>query len=249
MEPVLQFVADYRWWISGLLGLLMLFYLWRAFKVRREAARAMFKLEREQAQAKYGRNVIALAILLVLLSSVFGTTTYLLPSLNRTPEPTDTPTPGLLPAPTLTHTPLPATPTPTATATQVLPTRPVRPTVTPEVSATETPVVRPPSCPDPNLRIVSPGVNQVISGDLQVRGTANIAAFQYYKLEVGTGPNPKDDAWTVIGELHYSPVVNGVLGTFNATAYAPGTYTLRLKAVDNTGNFPEPCRVTVTVQR
>lgn len=60
MERVLQFIADYRWWLAGLLGLLMIFYLWRAFKARREAARAMFKLEREQAQAKYGRNVIVL---------------------------------------------------------------------------------------------------------------------------------------------------------------------------------------------
>jgi hypothetical protein len=249
MERVLQFVADYRWWISGLLGLLMLFYLWRAFSARREAARAMFKLEREQAQAKYGRNVIVLVILLAILASVFGATTYLLPSLDRTPEPTITATPGLLPAPTLTHTPPPPTATPTATATQVRPTRPVRPTDTPEVVVTETPVSRPPSCPDPNVRIVSPGVNQVLSGHFQVRGTANIPDFDYYKVEVGLGSSPRDDAWTVVGALHDSPVVNGILETLNAGDYTPGTYTLRLVVVNMTGNFPEPCRVTVTVQR
>ena len=250
MERVLQFIADYRWWLAGLLGLLMAFYLWRAFKARREAARAMFKLERDQAQAKYGRNVIVLAILTALLASVFGATNYLLPSLNRSPEPTITPTTtGLLPAATLTPTPPPPTATPTATATQVRPTRPVRPTATPDVVVTETPIVRPPSCPNPNVRIVSPGVNQVIQGNVQLRGTANIPNFQYYKIEVGTGSSPRDGAWTVVGTLHYSPVENGILETFNSAAYTPGTYTLRLVVVDSTGNFPEPCRVTVTVQR
>lgn len=248
MERVLQFIADYQWWIAGLFGLLILFYLWRAFKARREVARAMFKLEREQAQAKYGRNVIVLAVLSVLLASVFGATSYLLPSLNRTPEPTVTPTPGLLPAATLTHTPLPPTATPTATATQVRPTRPVRPTATSEVVSTPTPEVRPPSCPNSNVRIVSPGVNQVIQGNFQLRGTANIPSFQYYKVEVGSGSSPRDNAWTVVGALHNTPVANGVLETFNTGAYTPGTYTLRLVVVDSTGNFPEPCRVTVTVQ-
>ncbi len=248
MERVLQFIADYQWWIAGLFGLLILFYLWRAFKARREVARAMFKLEREQAQAKYGRNVIVLAVLSVLLASVFGATTYLLPSLNRTPEPTATPTPGLLPAATLTHTPPPPTATPTATATQVRPTRPVRPTATSEVISTPTPEVRPPSCSNPNVRIVSPGVNQVVRGDFQVRGTASIPDFDYYKVEVGSGASPGDGAWTVVGELHHSPVIDGVLATFNSGSYAPGTYTLRLVVVKRDGNFPEPCRVTVTVQ-
>ena len=32
-------------------------------------------------------------------------------------------------------------------------------------------------------------------------------------------------------------------------AYAPGTYTLRLVVVDQTGNYPPPCRVIITVQR
>jgi hypothetical protein len=40
-----------------------------------------------------------------------------------------------------------------------------------------------------------------------------------------------------------------VLETFNSGAYPAGTYTLRLVVVDQTGNYPEPCRVTITVRR
>jgi hypothetical protein len=82
-----------------------------------------------------------------------------------------------------------------------------------------------------------------------VRGTANITDFQYYKVEVAPGANPQDHEWGVVGQLHYGPVEGGVLETFNSAAYAPGAYTLRLVVVDQTGNYPEPCRVTITVQR
>ena len=41
---------------------------------------------------------------------------------------------------------------------------------------------------------------------------------------------------------------SGRLETFNSNAYPAGTYTLRLVVVDTTGNYPEPCKVTVVVQ-
>jgi hypothetical protein len=88
-----------------------------------------------------------------------------------------------------------------------------------------------------------------VQGNFTLRGSAEIAAFQYYKVEVGPGLAPKDHEWTVVGQLHYSPATGGVLETFNSDAYPVGPYTLRLVVVDQTGNYPEPCRVTVTVQR
>jgi hypothetical protein len=248
MEQVLRFIADYQWWIYGLLGLILLFYLRRGLVARREGARSIFKLEQEQARARYGRSAAIAALSVLIMVAVFGLSNFLLPTYDRPPEPTPTATTGPLAASTLTPTPPPPTITPTATATRVRPTRPALTSPTPEVVATNTPVVRPPSCSDPNVRITSPGVNQVVQGNVAVRGTANISSFQYYKVEVGSGSNPKDSAWTVVGQLHYSPVAGGVLETFNSNAYPNGTYTLRLVVVDNTGNFPPPCLVTVTVQ-
>jgi hypothetical protein len=247
MQRVIGLIAEYQWWIIGVLGLLLLFYLWRALRARREGARSIFQLEQEQARARYGRNVAVSAFILLLMFGVFALNNPLIPQRTKpTPEPTPTVTKGPLVAPTLTTTPAPATITPTTTATLVKPTRPVRPSPTPdEAAATPTPIVRPADCPNPGVRVTSPGVNQVVQGNVAVRGIANIDNFQYFKIEVGSGANPRE--WTVVGDLHHEPVTGGVLGTFNASAYAPGTYTLRLVVVDQTGNFPEPCRVTVTV--
>ena len=249
MERVLELLAEYQWWVYGVLALILLFYLRRAILARREGARSIFKLEQEQARTRYSRSVIVSAVILLLIVAVFFVSNPLQASPSPTPEPTPTETTGPLAASTLTPTPPPATITPTATATRERPTPQTRPTLTPEVEATATPVVRPPACPNPNVRITSPGANQVVQGNVPIRGTANLSNFQYYKIEVGPGSNPKDHEWTVVGQLHQSPVAGGVLETFNSGAYPPGTYTLRLVVVDQTGNYPQPCQVTITVQR
>jgi hypothetical protein len=249
MEQVLQLIAEYQWWIYGVLGLILLFYLRRALVARRENARSIFKLEQEQARGRYGRSVLLAALVLLLMGAVFALANLLLPSLSQPAEPAPTATTGPLVAPTLTSTPAPPTITPTATATVVRPTRPVRPTDTPDASATEALPVAPPACPNPNVRLTSPGLNQAVQGNVRVQGTANIANFQYYKVEVGPGTNPRDHEWTVVGQLHRNPVAGGVLETFNSVAYPVGTYTLRLVVVDQTGNYPQPCRVTISVQR
>lgn len=251
MEQVSRYVADYQWWIYGLLGLILLFYLRRAILARREAARSIFKLEQEQAHAKYRRSVTVAVLVVLVIAAVFALSNLAVPQVQEVTivVPTATETTGPLAAATLTPTPAPATMTPTPTATKVRPTRPPQPTETPDADVTATPVVRPAACANANVRITSPGVNQVIQGNFAVRGTAVDPNFDYYKVEVGPGANPADHEWTVIGQLHKSPVANGVLETFNSNAYAPGTYTLRLVVVDATGNFPEPCKVTVKVQR
>lgn len=246
MERVLRFIADYQWWMYGLLGLILLVFVGRAIRARREGARSIFKLEQEQAHLRYNRSVIVSAVVLIVMVGIFAVGNPLLPSPSPTADPTATVTTGPLPAATLTPTSLPPTITPTATPTRPRPTRPIPQTATPEVSATVAPAVRPAACPDPNVRITSPGMNQVIQGNFPVRGTADHANFQYYKIEVGSGTDPGQ--WGVVGQLHHTSVSGGVLETFNAGAYPSGVYTLRLVVVDQTGNFPEPCRVTVTVQ-
>lgn len=247
MEQVLRFIADYQWWIYAVLGLVLLFYLRRAIVSRRQGMRSIFTLEQEQLRLRYSRSVIVSAVVMLVMVSIFmlGNPLRVVPA--ETPEPSPSTTSGPLSAPTLTPTSAPPTITATATATRVPPTPLVRPTATAQAVATPALQVRPAACPDPNRRITSPGVNQVVQGNVSIRGTADHPSFDYYKVEVGSGTNPGQ--WTVVGQLHQSPVNDGVLETFNAAAYAPGVYTLRLVVVDMTGNFPEPCPVTITVQR
>jgi len=248
MEQVLRFIADYQWWIYAVLGLVLLFYLRRAIISRQQGVRSIFKLEQEQLRLKYSRSVMVSAVVLLLMVSVFMLSNPLRLAPAAKPDASPSTTSGPLSAPTLTPTSPPPTITATPTATRVLPTSPVRPTATSLVAATaQAPQVRPAACPDPNRRITAPGMNQVVQGDVAVRGTADHPNFDYYKIEVGSGANPGQ--WTVVGQLHRAPVSGGVLETFNASAYPPGVYTLRLVVVDTTGNFPEPCQVTITVQR
>ncbi|MBN1137824.1 MAG: hypothetical protein JXM73_14645 [Anaerolineae bacterium] len=246
MERVAQLIADYQWWIYGVLGLVLIFFLRRAMMARREIARSTFKLEQEQAQSRYNQSVVISAVILLAVIGTFVVSSPLLTTSQATPEPTPTVTTGPLVKATLTPTPLPPTITPTPQPSPTPLVRPTRTTPTPIVVATNTPEVRPPNCPNPNARITSPGVNQVVKGSVAVHGTANIDSFQYYKIEVGLGRDP--NAWTVVGDLHYTSVAHGQLGTFSSGVYSPGTYTLRLVVVDQTGNYPEPCRVTIIVQ-
>jgi hypothetical protein len=250
MEQALQILAEYQWWIYAVFGLLFLFYLRRAIVARRDGARSIFKLEQEQAHTRYRRSVIVSAFILVAIAAVFMVSNPFLvaaPVEEATAVPTPSVTDGPLAASTLTPTAPPPTITPTAQPTNTRPPRPVPPTETPEVVETPTPAVQPAACPNPGVRITSPGRNQVIQGSFAIRGSANISNFQFYKVEIGPGNNPP--TWTVIGQLHNGPVNGGVLETLNASAYAPGTYTLQLVVVDQTSNYPEPCQVTVTIQR
>ena len=248
MEQVLEFVGQYQWWFYGILGAVLLFFLRRALMARREGARSIFKLEQEQCRTRYNRSVSIAAVILLVMVAIFVLSNPVLPTASpETAEPTPTETTGPLLASTLTPTPPPATITTTPTPTQTRPARPPRPTETPDLTITETPVVSPASCPEPSVRITSPGTNQAVQGNMPIRGTANWPDFDYYKIEVGQGPNPGQ--WTVVGQLHQTPVVGGVLETFNSDAYPAGRWTLRLVVVDKTGNYPEPCRVTVSVQK
>jgi cytoskeletal protein RodZ len=167
------------------------------------------------------------------------------------PTPTDTPaptnTPELpTPEPTPTETPEPPTPEPLPTNTPEPPTPEPLPTNTPEPPTPEAPAVVAASCPDGRSVISSPGVNQAVSGVIPIVGSATHEAFNFYKLEFAPGANAQG------GYVYFDgtaiPIQGGVLGNFNTTSLANGAYTIQLVVVDQTANYPPPCRVTINVQ-
>jgi len=96
------------------------------------------------------------------------------------------------------------------------------------------------------VQLTFPTVNAVITGTVQIMGSANIENFQFYKLEFGVGDNPPQ--WSFILSNN-TPVVNGPLGVWDTSPLPAGNYKLRLVVVDVTGNYPPPCEVPVIIQK
>jgi hypothetical protein len=86
-----------------------------------------------------------------------------------------------------------------------------------------------------------------VSATVAISGTANIEGFQFYKVEISAGEQP--GTWSVITATRSQPVSGGLLDTWDTSAYPAGAYWLRLVVVDQSGNYPSPCAVRVTVAK
>jgi len=84
---------------------------------------------------------------------------------------------------------------------------------------------------DPNnpnyITITSPASGDSLTGSVNITGGATNPDFTYYYLEYAPDPNPQG-AWTPITGQQTAPVFDGILGTWNTTTLANGTYQLRL---------------------
>lgn len=98
------------------------------------------------------------------------------------------------------------------------------------------------------VQIVRPLEGQHVSGVVQIVGSANIKNFQFYKIEYAMGHTPLDNSsFHSIGEVVRTAAWDSVLGTWFVGNMPAGPYTLRLTAVDSTGNFPAPCSVHIHI--
>lgn len=245
MVTLLGLISDYVIWIYSACGLLILLSIRAILLAVRDRREALFTLEREAATNRAYRAgtiimiAIAMAVLLWLIDVFWE------PMAREQAQREATPT--MLLNLTPTFTPAPATPTrpttPTPTRLAVTPTAVLTPTVPPPPPASPPPP--PPPCPNTLACITSPGEGAKLKGVVEVRGTANVEDFHFYKIEYGAGQAPTN--WNVIGALQYAPGEDSTLLTFDTAALADGPYVLRLTVVDSTGNFPEPSKVSVVV--
>ena len=160
--------------------------------------------------------------------------------------PTTTPlsvTPSATPTGTTTPTPEPPTPDP------------LQATQTAEVLANATPTPEPPPepqqqtsspvCPDPRSVISSPGNGAVVSGVFNLVGTATHEQFNFYKVEFAPGADAQE-GFTYLADGR-GQVFDGTLASINSRGFANGPWTFQLTVVDQTGNFPPPCSVTLNI--
>jgi uncharacterized protein YggE len=85
--------------------------------------------------------------------------------------------------------------------------------------------------------ITSPAAGSVARGEVPILGTATIGGFQRYELYYKPAL-AADDTYTFFDE-GVNVVINGQLGIWDTTNLAPGDYTLRLRVVQNDGNYAE----------
>lgn len=257
MNVFVQIVAQYAPWIYAVCGLVALYNVYRIWQVRIERRQAVFSLERDKAKRDLYSVFFVVAALVFSMSGTYFVSSVLAAALEpeadassvstasvltdflAAPNTNSLPTPTFTPLPA-TDTPQPGPPTPEAT--------PVSEEVveTPPPPPTNTPIVQAAICPAPQALITQPGNGQVVSGAVTVVGTATHEQFRYYKIEYAPGADAAGGYAHLADDTN--PINGGVLGTFNSTNLANGVWTLQLTVVDVTGNYPPPCRVTITVQ-
>jgi membrane peptidoglycan carboxypeptidase len=85
-----------------------------------------------------------------------------------------------------------------------------------------------PPAQNPNVNIGAPALFAEVNGRVEIVGTATGNGFQYYKILVGEGLNPRE--WRQVGENVSTPVINGALAEWDATGF-DGLYAIQLVVV------------------
>jgi hypothetical protein len=255
MAVIPRLIARYAILLYALCALGVLFYAWTAFQARRKKDVAIFSLEREDAANQGLRSWLMAGVCVLLALGVYGVGKFVVPNLPLE-QAEEEPMISLLFTPTAVPT-LPVASTATAAPTATLGSVPtVAPIATPLNRAPDTPVPTPTvdgvggplvaSCTSAGTQILSPQNGDHLSGVVQVLGTASLPEFSFYKFEIQW---PDSEEWVTLQSFE-QPVAGGVLGAWDTTpeAYSPGTYKFRLVVVDKTGNFPDPCVISVVLE-
>jgi hypothetical protein len=87
---------------------------------------------------------------------------------------------------------------------------------------------------DPRVKISEPVLFSVVSGRVNILGTADIADFASYQVQVGEGINPV--GWQQLGSSGTKPVTDGLLAVWETTDLN-GLYAIRLSVVDGQRNI------------
>ena len=258
MGFLVEAIANSAPYIYAACGLLALFQLYRTWQVRAERRQAVFALERDKAVDDLFRIFLSALSLLMAMGFTYFASTTLRTAMSAVESTTLLSSPGgsqtssngslqaLIPTPTFTPEQPTASPAPTriviSTPVPDDPKEDTQPEPTPKPAP---PAVSPALCPDGRAVILSPGNGAIVNGVVPIVGTAQHDQLDYYKLEWAAGGANQSFSYFDGAE---SPVSGGLLGNLNSGALANGVYTIRLVVVDSTGNYPQPCRVTVTVQ-
>jgi hypothetical protein len=229
MEEALRFFRTYEMWMYVILALAGLVYIRKFILAWEELRRAAFGLERESAQSNLNQSAGLLVLLFVLAVAIFVLVSFVAPAFPAS-NPLFTPTMDLLASPSITLSAELTDEvgiTPTAEA----------------LSLTATIQVVGEGCVAGQIMLSEPVDGTDITDVIEVKGTANIQNFGFYKYEIA---RPGETVWLTI-QAGRDVVQEGDLGQWDTRTLAPGDYMLRLVVTDNQGESLEPCVIRVRV--
>lgn len=96
-------------------------------------------------------------------------------------------------------------------------------------------------CTDPSAIIRSPQVGQEANGMLDVYGTADVARFGTYRIDILPSLAPDFELW----DERDVPVRNGLLASINTDFFDDGLHYIRLLVYDRFGQNALPCVIPV----
>jgi len=223
MTTILRFFASYSILIYLVLAIGLLFGIRALGKARGELNQSVFGLERELAQRHLREAVTGLTLVVLLAFSELVLTAFLIPNL-----------PAFSLLSTQTFNPL-------VTQTSTIPPELLQTigALTPGVTAT----AQTSGCVPGQIAITYPKPGDILKGNINLLGTANIPNFGYFYYEFSVVGS---DTWQTIAGGN-SVVQDDSLGFWDTSLITPGFYNLRLVVTDSQANVLPACIVPVQV--
>ena len=209
-------------WIYIILAIIALFPTRKLVLSIRELRGSLFGMEKDNARTKIIQSVSMIVILAMMGIGEFLFVTFagnIAPSL------------ALLPTPTLN---LQATETPASIQTGS-----DGQWITAVGDAGGSPGG---GCIPGKIEWSDPKPGDEISGNVELKGTANITDFGFYKYEY----TQDNTTWVTI-QAGTTVVNNGLIGNWETSVLTPGDYSIRLIVTNNQGQEMAPCLLQVKV--
>jgi hypothetical protein len=238
MRTIVEFISTIAPFIYVLAAVGIFFALRGIYVSRRSRRVAAFGLEREAAEQRLRRSVNTVVTLVLVSVTVYVISNIIQPNLpNETTQALETPTPTPAEGAETAGTPTPPPllyPTPTNIPGF------------PEADAGERALAESDLgiCEFPQVTINSPEPDTTLTGQVNIRGEANVFPFYQYKLEVRSAQT--NDQWIVVNTGDEA-TPEGFLGTWDTTSFPQGDYTLRLLVYRSVDQAVPPCEINVTV--
>lgn len=222
MSSFYRLLAAYEPLIYIALAIWGLFIFRAMIRTWLEWRNAVYGLEREFALRRLVRSTVFGLLVLGLVFSEFFIATFIVPAL---------PASDVLPTPTLN---ILVTPASTLLPGTEAASNPENQTVPSGMNG----------CSPEQIMLTAPAPGALVSGTVELTGTASIPNFGFYKYEISAmGTN----IWATISAGD-EPRKNQKLGDWDTTTLANGDYFLQLVLIDNAGKTLEPCVIAVRVE-